>query len=74
MFFCGNSLEVTEGTEDCFVGAQLVIGIPTSKCLADGVRENSVVIRDGGDDAWHQIILQLEKRFRVEGALIAFCP
>src|SRR5580658_7996706 len=65
--------EITEGTKHGLMWCQIIVAF-AAQSFTHGTGQDPVLVRNGGDDAGNQIILQFEERFRSERALIRFRP
>ena len=73
MLFCIDVQEVREPAKQCLVRTQLV-GALAAEGFTHVVRQNTVGVGDRGDDPRDDFVLQIENRFRREGAIIGLGP
>src|SRR5579872_5567280 len=67
------TLVMTETAEQSFVRSER-FWVAVAKRLGHAVRQNALRVGNRGDDAGHNVIRQLEDRFRAIRAIVGFCP
>ena len=69
----GQAVVIPEAAHERLVGTELG-GLSTTNRVANVPREHAEAIAAGRDDAGDHVVLQLEDRFRLEGAIIGLGP
>src|SRR5262245_36749425 len=73
MLISSDALPVAEGAQHGLVRCVLR-GTSAAEGFAHAVHERAVLVRDGGNDARNQVVLELENRVLVESALVVLGP